>query len=149
MFVSRRASLVPCVVCAIVLASVVGSFTVWNARSDGGRLLTSAELAGTFGDSAACVQEFTCFMAFSSGASDCCYCSSSSVRTVCCGCPDSSSKTCDYTGPAGQCHAGPRLCGPIDGDPGSCGTCTSSTYNVDGDCCITGAGGDDCPCTGS
>jgi hypothetical protein len=97
------------------------------------RILSSREMEVLVGDSISCTQTFACTVGFTSGVSNCFKCSGSTQnRIVCCTCQTPGCK-CDLTGP-NQCTDGTPVLGPIAGQAGSCGTCNSNNWTVQGTC---------------
>lgn len=114
----------------------------------GGRTLTNAQMEAVFGDGTSpCVKSYPCNQGFVDGTSNCAICLDDDSRTVCCDLGDET--TCEYKhvdDDSLACHNAVRQVGPRSGLPGTCGTCTSSSY-IGGGLCITllhGTGGN-CP----
>lgn len=111
----------------------------WQAAQAGpaARLMTDAEMAMAVGDSVTaypCFKTVACNSGIISGASGCAYCDISFTRDVCCTLSTEPS-TCTYDGKLTPCGNDTiRYFGSIEGEAGTCGSCTSAGFQPSGFC---------------
>lgn len=144
--VSRgRGAMLTAGVCAFVpIAALFAVGGPWRSRV-AARELASAEMSGTFGDTCyPCWEGFVCSSPFVEG-NQCVRCISSATRIRCCHFSKTSTDTCTY-GSQKSCPESTRERGVPQQPFGTCFSCTSSQYVVDGTCDgLTDAQGNTCP----
>lgn len=134
----------------IAAVAVLVSLTVALGRDARERnlvLLSDADLTKVTGDlpTVVCRSQKLCSTAFSLGSTQCAKCQAEVARYVCCNNTKTTNTTCEYTG-ALECWNDILLVGAIQGVPGTCGTCTSPSFAIGGNCTtIQQANGDMCP----
>lgn len=132
----------------IVTVAFASLITVFSSES-GGRILTEVEMSALFGDNNhdPCKKKYLCSTAFASGGANCGFCKSGTGdndRQMCCNLGNGTS--CDYTGAANCGQGYTWYVGAINGQAGTCNTCTSNAYFANGGCSgINDANGAACP----
>jgi len=124
--------------CLAVAAGAVfcGGFSSSADASTGGRVLAETEMAAIIGFGCnMCENSVTCNVPLKYGTGDCKYCKDDTeARKVCCD-METGGEACGYVGDADRCDSNKqRMVGPVDGEYGTCGTCTSDQYAGDGTC---------------
>lgn len=105
-------------------------------------VIGSVEIVGIWGgDCDPCKQSKSCTAGFKSGTNKCAKCSGGPTYFRCCDLGDGT--TCEYQGTS-SC-SGNSLSGDISGTPGTCLSCTSTSFDEGSACALESAIGGNCP----
>lgn len=129
-------------------ALAVAVLAIGFPSESGGRILTDMEMARLHGDNPSdpCTKSYVCSQPFTSGTANCGYCQSNTgnnSRTLCCNLGKNTN--CTY-GNTPVCVNYNFFSGAINGQAGTCNTCTSNAYMASGACSgLTQGQGTACP----